>query len=91
MFGRRSIEKNDYKMSSFLYPSNVGKNITLECERKIKVSDICNEDWEPACSLDLHSALEYEGVGVGNLDRKRLVNGVVMFYGLGSTRIGMIV
>jgi hypothetical protein len=30
-------------------------------------------------------------VGVGNLDMKRLLNGVVMVYGLGSTRIGMIV
>ncbi len=30
-------------------------------------------------------------MGVGNLDRKRLVNGVVMVYGLGSTRIGMII
>ncbi len=25
MVGRRSTEKNDYKMSSFLYPSHVGK------------------------------------------------------------------
>jgi hypothetical protein len=30
-------------------------------------------------------------MGVGNLDRKRLVNGVVMVYGLGSTRIVMII